>query len=298
MPMPKATTIKPTHKALKKYYAALQSFRDHQVTHEGALETAFQRLLEETAKSHGWRLIPKQKLKVGKHTIFPDGTLRDFFDIRCGFWEAKDTDDDLDAEIQKKIASGYPLSNTIFEDTRQAVLYQGGQERYRFDLSDQKQLVALLNEFFAHVEPEIDNFHQAVEEFQNEVPNLAKGLVEILNAAHQNNKRFQSAFDDFFALCQTALNPNISRAAVDEMLVQHLLTERLIRTIFDNPDFTRRNVIAVELEKVIDALVSLSFNRDDFQKSQDRFYVAIEAAAGTLEDFSEKQHFLNSIYER
>ena len=63
--MPKPTTIKPTHKALKRYYAALQSYRDHQVTHEGALETAFQRLLEETGKSHGWRLVPKQKLKVG-----------------------------------------------------------------------------------------------------------------------------------------------------------------------------------------------------------------------------------------
>jgi len=60
MPMPKATSIKPTHKALKKYYAALQSYRDDGVTHEGALETAFQRLLdEETAKSHGWKLIPK-----------------------------------------------------------------------------------------------------------------------------------------------------------------------------------------------------------------------------------------------
>jgi len=45
----------------------------------------------------------------------------------------------------------------------------------------------------------------------------------------------------------------------------NLLTEQLTRKIFDNPEFTRRNVIAVELEKVIDALVSLSFNRDSFQ---------------------------------
>ncbi len=295
--MPKATSIKPTHKALKKYYAALQSYRDDGVTHEGALETAFQRLLEETAKSHGWKLIPKQKLKVGKQTIYPDGTLRDLFNMRCGFWEAKDTDDKLDAEIQKKIDKGYPLSNTIFEDTRYAVLYQGGQERERFDLTKPKDVTALLNEFFAYIEPEIDNFRQAVDEFQTQVPDLAKNLVQILTAAHQNNKRFQTAFDDFFALCQTALNPNISRAAVDEMLVQHLLTERLIRTIFDNPDFTRRNVIAVELEKVIDALVSLSFNRDSFLRKLDRFYRAIEAAARGLEDFSEKQHFLNLVYE-
>ena len=99
-------------------------------------------------------------------------------------------------------------------------------------------------------------------------------------------------------LCCNSLNPNLSLAAVDEMLVQHLLTERLIRTIFDNQDFTRRNVIASEIEKVIDALVSKSFNRHDFLKSLDRFYLAIESAAATIESFAEKQHFLNSVYER
>ena len=82
------------------------------------------------------------------------------------------------------------------------------------------------------------------------------------------------------------------------MLVQHLLTERLIRTIFDNAAFTRRNVIAAEVEKVIDALVSRSFDRHEFLKSLDRFYLAIESAAATIGDFSEKQHFLNTVYER
>jgi len=86
--------------------------------------------------------------------------------------------------------------------------------------------------------------------------------------------------------------------AVDEMLVQHLLTERLFRTIFDNPEFTRRNAIAHEVERVIDALLSQSFNRSDYLKGLDRFYVAIESAARVLPDFSEKQHFLNTIYER
>ncbi len=49
---------------------------------------------------------------------------------------------------------------------------------------------------------------------------------------------------------------------------------------------------------MIDALVSQSFNRDEFLKSLDRFYRAIENAARTMEDFAEKQHFLNTVYER
>ncbi len=63
-------------------------------------------------------------------------------------------------------------------------------------------------------------------------------------------------------------------------------------------DFTRQNVIAAEVEKVIGALVSRSFNRAEFLKALDRFYVAIENAARTLPEFGDKQHFLNTVYER
>ena len=156
----------------------------------------------------------------------------------------------------------------------------------------------LLNAFFAYTEPAHEDFGKAIGEFKERVPDLARGLVEKIKAAHRDNPRFIEAFDAFYELCRNSLNPNLSVAAVDEMLVQHLLTERLIRTIFDNQDFTRRNVIAAEVEKVIDALVSKSFNRHEFLKSLDRFYLAIESAAATIESFTEKQHFLNTVYER
>jgi predicted helicase len=96
----------------------------------------------------------------------------------------------------------------------------------------------------AYVEPNIEGFEQAVGEFQERVPELAEGLNEKIKQAHASNKNFQKAFADFFELCQTALNPNIRRDAVDEMLIQHLLTERLFRKIFHDDEFTRRNVVA------------------------------------------------------
>jgi hypothetical protein len=249
--MSRNTHVKPAHKAIQQYYTALKAYSDQHVEHETALETAFQRLLGDTARDvKGWTLIPKQTMKVGGRTISPDGTLRDDF-LRRGYWEAKDTHDNLDAEIQKKIAKGYPLSNIIFEDTRQAVLYQGGRERARFDLTNPQKLADLLNDFYSYTEPDIEGFDQAVQEFKERVPELAQGLDAKIKQAHKENPRFQTAFDEFFTMCQTALNPNLSRNAVDEMLVQHLLTERLFRKIFDNQEFTRRNVIAAEVEKVI-----------------------------------------------
>ncbi|MGA8895547.1 MAG: type ISP restriction/modification enzyme [Planktothrix agardhii] len=82
------------------------------------------------------------------------------------------------------------------------------------------------------------------------------------------------------------------------MLIQHLLTERIFRQIFNNPDFTRRNIIAVEIEKVIQALTSKSFSRDNFLGEVDYFYRALEDAAQTIDEFSDKQHFLNTVYEK
>ncbi len=52
-------------------------------------------------------------------------------------------------------------------------------------------------------------------------------------------------------LARRSINPNVADAAIEEM--QALLMGRLFRTIFNNPDFARRNIIVAEIEKVIDA---------------------------------------------
>jgi predicted helicase len=54
------------------------------------------------------------------------------------------------------------------------------------------------------------------------------------------------------------------------MLIQHLLTERLMRNLFQNPEFIRKNIIAAQVEKVIDALANGSFSRAGFLKNLDR----------------------------
>jgi predicted helicase len=290
--------IKSSHKAIKTYYEALEKYARQEVDHEMAVRSAFQNLLDELGRRIGWTLIPELALATRAGSIRPDGTFRDDYYITRGYWEAKDTRDKLETEIKRKITKGYPLTNAIFEDTHQAFLYQNGGLAMKVDLADPQKLADLLNAFFSHREPAHEDFNKAVGEFRERVPDLARALVEKIHDAHQNNPRFREAFGRFYELCRNSLNPNLSQAAVDEMLVQHLLTERLIRTIFDNADFTRRNVIAAEVEQVIDALTARSFDRHEFLKSLDRFYLAIERAAATMESFTEKQHFLNTVYER
>ena len=82
------------------------------------------------------------------------------------------------------------------------------------------------------------------------------------------------------------------------MLVQHLLTERIFRKVFNNNEFLRRNVIAAEIEKVISSIIARHFSRDEFLKPLDRFYKSIERASEAQTEYTEKQHFLNAVYEK
>src|SRR5205823_7559842 len=101
--------ITTTHKkAIDHYYKELAAYQEKNVTHETAVRSAFQNLLAAFAQSANWVLIPEQTLTNGKR---PDGTLRDSFNLPRGYWEAKDTRDDLPIEIRKKINAGYPISN-------------------------------------------------------------------------------------------------------------------------------------------------------------------------------------------
>jgi len=290
---PAELTATVLNKAVGRYYKELQDYAG-QANHELALRPAFQSLLAEMARKINLTLVHEMTIR-GR--IRPDGVLCDAFHIQRGYWEAKGPRGNLEDEIRQKIKNGYPLENALFENTRQAVLYQAGQ-RYNFDLHIQADATALLKRFLTYQKPDIANFEQAVVEFQGQIPNIAKRLLELINEEQQRNARFVAALTAFTDLCRTTLNPKISPNEIKEMLVQHLLTERLFRTVFDNPDFVSKNAVAAEIEKVIAALTSRSFNRSAFLRSLDPFYGAIEAAARGIETWAERQQFLNTVYER
>ena len=292
-------TLKPTHKPVKSYYAALDQFARLGVTHETAVRAAFQTLLETCARQCGWTLVPEFALNTrrGKR-IVADGALVDDFRLTHGYWEAKDIDDDLPTEVERKFAAGYPRDNILFQTPQRAMLWQHGRLALDADLTDPAQLIETLQTFCAYRPQEYAAWEEAVAQFKDRVADIGQGLAALIQQERKSNQVFTNAFAEFLAKCRQSINPDLAEAAVEEMLIQHLLTERLFRTVFNRPAFTRRNVIAFEIENVIDALTSQSFSRDEFLGSLDRFYVAIEHTAETISDFSHKQHFLNTVYEQ
>ena len=291
--------LRPTHKIVRDYYTELDQLDRLGMVHEGAVRSAFQSLLQGCARQVDWTLVTEHSMRgIQNRRIVVDGALMDNFRLTYGYWEAKDEDDDLPAEVIRKFERGYPRDNILFQEPRRAILWQNERQTLDADLTDPTELIGTLETFFSHQPPEYTAWENAVSEFRDRVPALGAGLAERIREERETNQPFIAAFAGFYEKCRQSINPNLSEAAVEEMLIQHLLTEQIFHTVFYNQDFTRRNVIANEIEKVIDALTSQSFSRHDFLGHLNPFYTAIERTAATIEDFSQKQGFLNTVYEQ
>ena len=291
--------LKPSHKAIRDYYATLQQYDRHAVTHEGAVSNPFAFLLDACAKQVNATLIPQYAMRAANgNRIVIDGAILDEYGLPFAYWEAKDIEDDLPKAVAEKQAAGYPLDNTCFQTPQRIILYQNGQVALDIDITEPAQLISAVQYLFAYVPPALDNWQTAVTDFREHVPDLASELKERIDQRHETDPTFKEAFTDFYNTCRTSINPELSQDAVEEMLIQHILTERIFRTVFERSDFTRRNIIAREIENVSDALMRHAVSRDAFLAPLDRFYVAIEQAATLCNDFSQKQHFLNTFYEK
>jgi hypothetical protein len=96
---------------------------------ESVVREAFKTLLKEWGRSRDLIFIPEYEYPTLQKTrVYPDGALLYSLRVPLGYWEAKDEDDDLDKEIEKKIRKGYPQDNIIFEDSHNAVLIQNKQD--------------------------------------------------------------------------------------------------------------------------------------------------------------------------
>src|ERR1039458_9942682 len=293
-------SLKPTHATVKAYYETLHQFGQLYIDHEGAVRSAFQTLLAKCGQRAEPKLtlVPEYRIKRKKGYVIVDGALVDLYHLPHGYWEAKDEKDDLLKEVQRKLDKGYPADNTIFQAPERAILYQGGTRIFDENISHPEALVSVVNQFFTYKAPQIEEWLKAVDEFSDRVPELSQQVENLIKEELRRNPSFRQVFDDFYALCRQAINPNLSEEAVERMLVQHLLTERIFRRIFKNDDFRTRNVVAVEIEKVIVELTKRSLNRDEFLKRLEPFYHAIELNADNATEYSEKQDFLNTVYMR
>ncbi|MDJ1483121.1 N-6 DNA methylase [Cytophagaceae bacterium YF14B1] len=283
---------------VKQYHSDLEKIIRYGGTKkETAIRGAFQNLLNEYCKHKNLLLIPEldYKTALGK-IVRPDGTVKDMLRLDWGYWESKDIFDNLDEEVNKKFEKGYPQDNIIFEDADTAILYQGSKPTLRIPMRDAGALDELLKTFLAYERPEVRSFRQAIEQFKQHIPAIVNVLRETIDNESITNLAFQQARIQFLEVCRKYINSAVKADDVREMLIQHILTEEIFLTIFEESQFHSENNIARELKKVEDTFFTGTVKRSTLEEVRP-YYGYIKAQAAAIADHHEKQNFLKIIYE-
>ena len=293
----------PTYPHIERYYEEKQRLIDFGGSdNEQNIRRAFENCLDAYCREGGrnFSLIAERPTRSGAR---PDGTVVDSLRLPRGYWEAKDTHDDLDAEIQKKFDVGYRLENIVFEDSSTAVLFQGQrgqtpQEALRVDMSHREELHALILRFLDYEPPEITEFRQAQQQFKSDLPSVIGSLRESVEAAEAGNPDYRAAAADFLAVCQRSISPAVTGDDVREMLLQHILTQDIFKRVVNESQFRLHS--ANNIASRLSALEATFFTDEAHLQALTHlqsYYAAIGRAADEIAERAEKQRFLKAIYE-
>ena len=268
-------------------------------TKETAVRRAFFNLINSYARPRDLLLVEELDYfnPRRRRTVRPDGTLKNILRLDYGFWESKDTHDKLHDEIAKKFSLGYPDSNILFEDTQTAILYQDGRQILAdTPLADSTALDRLLTEYVRFEHPEVREFKEAVERFKADIPNIVGTLRGMMVAQSGTNAAFRQRRDTFLVLCRASINPAVTLDDVNEMLIQHILTEGIFLSIFSDTQLLEENSIARELRQVERTFFVGQTKRETLGQIK-HYYECIKAQATSIVSHREKQTFLKVIYE-
>ncbi|MFN7660822.1 MAG: DNA methyltransferase, partial [Dolichospermum sp.] len=99
--------------------------------------------------------------------------------------------------------------------------------------------------------PEVRDFREAIDTFRQDLPTILDSLRKLIKCQEGNNILFENARDKFFNICQKSINPEITLLDIQEMIIQHILTEDIFINIFSESQFHQENNVARELQGVI-----------------------------------------------
>lgn len=135
-------------------------------------------------------------------------------------------------------------------------------------------------------------------ELAGRLPAQSARAAALVRRERSENPLVAETFGELLGLVRATLAPELSEAAAEELLVQHLLTERVFLSLFTAAPLLRHNAIAAAMERVLAALAPPAFSRERFLAPLAPLYRSIAAAAAAAVDFADRQTFLNRVCER
>lgn len=114
-------------------------------------------------------------------------------------------------------------------------------------MADPEAKNGLLDRFFDCEPLVIEDWRVAVRQFQEDLPHILDELRNRIDTAYADNPGFRKKANEFLGHARETVNPNIGEPDIREMLIQHILTEEIFTSVFNNADFHHENNIALQL---------------------------------------------------
>ncbi len=289
----------PITKNIKEYYKGLNELETTGgLFAERDTERLFANLLGSISKENHYFIRSNSSYTTDSNTqIRFDTAVYTGVGIVYGIHEAKKYDADLNVAIKEKKEAMYPFRNIIFENSKQAVLFQDNDQYNHFiDIRDTKEFTNLLETFFSYTSPEIQEYNASQQEFFKRVPDLIKRIRDFFDKAsvHEGYKKNIARFEK---LLKETINPNISRFETREIVIQHFLTIDIFSSVFSEFSFEKYNPIAQELEAITRTILSPTLE-NYFSRSIREYLTVVKRTAVNIHDFGIKKQFLINFYEQ
>lgn len=256
--------------AIEKYYNEIKEAELNGMNNEQNIREYFYELLKNYTNSQNLKIERETKEFVfengQKKNIFLDGRIKKE-NMVIGWIENKDAKDDLNKEIKNKKEKQYPLLNTIFENSKELVLFQDGKEVIKVNMSKSEELDKVLIKFVSFRPEEYKKFQDAFNNLKRILPDLAKDLREFFKEEKKINKKFKENLKEFTKKCQLSINNNITEELAIEMIIQHMLTRDIFVIFFQNANFHMNNIISKSISNILTHINQKSFEITEKIKS-------------------------------
>ena len=276
---------------IEEYYSKIEDAKKSGTDNEQNIREFFYELLKNYTNPLNIKIEREAKEHTGNKIIYYDGKLKKG-NTDLGWVENKDAKDDLEKEIKNKIGKNYNLNNTIFENSKELVLYQNGKRAIKINMADGEKLDKVLIKFVNFKIGEYKKFQDAFDNLKKILPELAKDLRGFFANEKNKSKEFKDNLERFTSRCQLSINNNITEEIAIEMIIQHTLTRDIFVMLFHNQNFHRNNIISKSIE---DILENINEKSAEISQKIETYMQVLNSYIANM-DKKDKQDILKTFY--
>lgn len=123
------------------------------------------------------------------------------------------------------------------------------------------------------------------------VPALEARIYDLI----ENEPKIKAEFDKFLKTLKKNINSSLVLEDAVSMVVQHIITRPIFDAIFENDEFTGKNVVSKSMQKVYDKLKA--YNLEDETTKLKSLYESIKDNASHAQTDKEKQEIIKNLYD-